>query len=88
MEGLPMFILRLATEVSFLHTGAVVTRLSKHKPLTRRVFACVAVQVNWDNEKECFRDFSRECSAFYSIRKQYVLEAEPGDEQVARRKSA
>lgn len=51
MEGLPMFILRLATEV------------------------------NWDNEKECFRDFSKECSMFYSIRKQYVLEAEPGDEQ-------
>ncbi|XP_038137362.1 DNA mismatch repair protein Mlh1 isoform X2 [Cyprinodon tularosa] len=53
MEGLPMFILRLATEV------------------------------NWDNEKECFRDFSKECSAFYSIRKQYVLEAEPGEEPEA-----
>ncbi|KAM9848189.1 DNA mismatch repair protein Mlh1 [Aulostomus maculatus] len=53
MEGLPMFILRLATEV------------------------------NWDNEKECFRDFSRECGMFYSIRKQYVLEAEPGDQQDA-----
>ncbi|XP_061766735.1 DNA mismatch repair protein Mlh1 isoform X2 [Nerophis ophidion] len=51
MEGLPMFILRLATEV------------------------------NWDNEKECFRDFSKECSKFYSIRKQYILEAEPGEEQ-------
>uniref|UniRef100_A0A4W5NQS1 DNA mismatch repair protein MLH1 n=1 Tax=Hucho hucho TaxID=62062 RepID=A0A4W5NQS1_9TELE len=47
MEGLPMFILRLATEV------------------------------NWDNEKDCFRDFSKECSQFYSIRKQYVLELEP-----------
>uniref|UniRef100_A0A7N8XZD3 DNA mismatch repair protein MLH1 n=1 Tax=Mastacembelus armatus TaxID=205130 RepID=A0A7N8XZD3_9TELE len=44
MEGLPMFILRLATEV------------------------------NWDSEKECFRDFSKECSMFYSIRKQYILE--------------
>uniref|UniRef100_A0A672GQI0 DNA mismatch repair protein MLH1 n=1 Tax=Salarias fasciatus TaxID=181472 RepID=A0A672GQI0_SALFA len=44
MEGLPMFILRLATEV------------------------------NWDNEKDCFRDFSRECSSFYSIRKQYILD--------------
>uniref|UniRef100_A0A3B4YQ56 MutL homolog 1, colon cancer, nonpolyposis type 2 (E. coli) n=1 Tax=Seriola lalandi dorsalis TaxID=1841481 RepID=A0A3B4YQ56_SERLL len=53
MEGLPMFILRLATEV------------------------------NWDNEKECFRDFSKECSMFYSIRKQYILEAEPGEEQVS-----
>ncbi|XP_061600594.1 DNA mismatch repair protein Mlh1 [Cololabis saira] len=53
MEGLPMFILRLATEV------------------------------NWDNEKDCFRDFSRECSAFYSIRKQLILEAEPGEEQGA-----
>ncbi|XP_054654212.1 DNA mismatch repair protein Mlh1 isoform X2 [Dunckerocampus dactyliophorus] len=51
MEGLPMFILRLATEV------------------------------NWDNEKECFRDFSKECSMFYSIRKRYILEAEPGEEQ-------
>lgn len=51
MEGLPMFILRLATEV------------------------------NWDNEKECFRDFSRECSQFYSIRKQYILEAVPGEPQ-------
>ncbi|XP_076831113.1 DNA mismatch repair protein Mlh1 isoform X2 [Brachyhypopomus gauderio] len=46
MEGLPLFILRLATEV------------------------------NWDNEKECFRDFSKECSQFYSIRKQYTLETE------------
>ncbi|XP_049592275.1 DNA mismatch repair protein Mlh1 isoform X2 [Syngnathus scovelli] len=53
MEGLPMFILRLATEV------------------------------NWDNEKECFRDFSKECSGFYSIRKQYILEAEPGEQQDA-----
>nr|XP_057914248.1 DNA mismatch repair protein Mlh1 [Doryrhamphus excisus] len=51
MEGLPMFILRLATEV------------------------------NWDDEKECFRDFSKECSMFYSIRKRYILEAEPGEEK-------
>lgn len=40
------------------------------------------MQVNWDDEKECFRDFSRECSMFYSIRKQYILEAEPGEDQV------
>ncbi|XP_034754113.1 DNA mismatch repair protein Mlh1 [Etheostoma cragini] len=53
MEGLPMFILRLATEV------------------------------NWDNEKECFRDFSKECSMFYSIRKRYILEPEAGEEQDA-----
>lgn len=33
--------------------------------------------MNWDQEKDCFRDFCRECSSFYSIRKQYVLEAEP-----------
>ncbi|XP_056148200.1 DNA mismatch repair protein Mlh1 [Lampris incognitus] len=51
MEGLPMFILRLATEV------------------------------NWDDEKECFRDFSKECSRFYSIRKPYISEAESGEEQ-------
>ncbi|XP_072268231.1 DNA mismatch repair protein Mlh1 [Pyxicephalus adspersus] len=44
LEGLPMFILRLATEV------------------------------NWDDEKECFKSFSKECSMFYSLRKQYVLE--------------
>ncbi|KAJ8334573.1 hypothetical protein SKAU_G00402120 [Synaphobranchus kaupii] len=48
MEGLPMFILRLATEV------------------------------NWDNEKDCFRDFSQECSTFYSIRKRYTVEEAPG----------
>uniref|UniRef100_H3AH00 DNA mismatch repair protein MLH1 n=1 Tax=Latimeria chalumnae TaxID=7897 RepID=H3AH00_LATCH len=44
LEGLPMFILRLATEV------------------------------NWDEEKACFETFSKECSTFYSIRKQYTLE--------------
>uniref|UniRef100_A0A8C6S7U9 MutL homolog 1, colon cancer, nonpolyposis type 2 (E. coli) n=1 Tax=Neogobius melanostomus TaxID=47308 RepID=A0A8C6S7U9_9GOBI len=55
MEGLPMFILRLATEV------------------------------NWDSEKECFRDFSKECSHFYSIRKQYILEPEPGEQQADKR---
>ncbi|XP_077125445.1 DNA mismatch repair protein Mlh1 isoform X3 [Ranitomeya variabilis] len=44
LEGLPMFILRLATEV------------------------------NWDDEKECFGSFSKECSMFYSIRKKYILE--------------
>ncbi|XP_036430930.1 DNA mismatch repair protein Mlh1 [Colossoma macropomum] len=49
MEGLPLFILRLATEV------------------------------NWDNERECFRDFSKECSQFYSIRKQYTVETEDAD---------
>ncbi|XP_030234725.1 DNA mismatch repair protein Mlh1 [Gadus morhua] len=50
MEGLPMFILRLATEV------------------------------NWDDEKECFGDFAKECSQFYAIRKQFILDAEPGEE--------
>ncbi|XP_073406006.1 DNA mismatch repair protein Mlh1 isoform X3 [Dendrobates tinctorius] len=44
LEGLPMFILRLATEV------------------------------NWDDEKECFESFSKECSMFYSMRKKYILE--------------
>uniref|UniRef100_A0A8C1ETK8 MutL homolog 1, colon cancer, nonpolyposis type 2 (E. coli) n=1 Tax=Cyprinus carpio carpio TaxID=630221 RepID=A0A8C1ETK8_CYPCA len=53
MEGLPMFILRLATEV------------------------------NWDREKECFHDFSIECSHFYSIRKQYILEPDAEEPQDA-----
>ncbi|XP_075068728.1 DNA mismatch repair protein Mlh1 [Mixophyes fleayi] len=42
LEGLPLFILRLATEV------------------------------NWDDEGECFQSFSKECSMFYSLRKQYI----------------
>uniref|UniRef100_A0A8B9KWC8 MutL homolog 1, colon cancer, nonpolyposis type 2 (E. coli) n=1 Tax=Astyanax mexicanus TaxID=7994 RepID=A0A8B9KWC8_ASTMX len=49
MEGLPLFILRLATEV------------------------------NWDSERECFRDYSKECSHFYSIRKQFTLEPDAAD---------
>ncbi|KAK7139821.1 hypothetical protein R3I94_012456 [Phoxinus phoxinus] len=53
MEGLPMFILRLATEV------------------------------NWDREKDCFRDFSIECSHFYSIRKRYTLEPDAEEPQDA-----
>lgn len=76
MEGLPLFILRLATEVRaalFLPGG-----------VSGKVSDGFRLQVNWDNEKECFRDFSKECSAFYSIRKQFVLEAEPGDEPVSR----
>uniref|UniRef100_A0A4W5N864 DNA mismatch repair protein Mlh1 C-terminal domain-containing protein n=1 Tax=Hucho hucho TaxID=62062 RepID=A0A4W5N864_9TELE len=36
----------------------------------------LATEVNWDNDKDCFRDFSKECILFYSIRKQYVLEVE------------
>ncbi|XP_051508036.1 DNA mismatch repair protein Mlh1 [Myxocyprinus asiaticus] len=51
MEGLPMFILRLATEV------------------------------NWDREKDCFHDFSVECSHFYSIRKRYTLEPDAEEPQ-------
>lgn len=47
LEGLPMFILRLATEV------------------------------NWDEEKECFDSLSKECSMFYSIRKEYTLYDSP-----------
>nr|XP_020659052.1 DNA mismatch repair protein Mlh1 [Pogona vitticeps] len=44
LEGVPMFVLRLATEV------------------------------NWDEEKECFKSLSKECAMFYSIRKQYIME--------------
>uniref|UniRef100_A0AAY4E1M2 DNA mismatch repair protein MLH1 n=1 Tax=Denticeps clupeoides TaxID=299321 RepID=A0AAY4E1M2_9TELE len=50
MEGLPLFILRLATEV------------------------------NWDSEKECFHDFSFECSKFFSVRKLYTLDTDLGAE--------
>ncbi|XP_069814578.1 DNA mismatch repair protein Mlh1 [Dendropsophus ebraccatus] len=50
LEGLPMFILRLATEV------------------------------NWDDEKECFESFSKECAMFFSIRKKYVLEESASSE--------
>ncbi|XP_077347872.1 DNA mismatch repair protein Mlh1 isoform X2 [Lithobates pipiens] len=55
LEGLPMFILRLATEI------------------------------NWDDEKECFESFSKECSMFFSLRKQYVLEesSSPEDKDLA-----
>uniref|UniRef100_A0AAY4DZM5 DNA mismatch repair protein Mlh1 C-terminal domain-containing protein n=1 Tax=Denticeps clupeoides TaxID=299321 RepID=A0AAY4DZM5_9TELE len=49
MEGLPLFILRLATEV------------------------------NWDSEKECFHDFSFECSKFFSVRKLYTLDTDLGE---------
>ncbi|XP_053324252.1 DNA mismatch repair protein Mlh1 [Spea bombifrons] len=53
LEGLPMFILRLATEV------------------------------NWDDEKECFESFSKECSLFYSLRKQFILEESACEEKSA-----
>lgn len=36
------------------------------------------IQVNWDSEKECFHGVSKECSYFYSIRKEYTLESEAG----------
>lgn len=84
-----MFILRLATEVSVAWRLVLPPRGTQRANREKPSFVCAsaAVQVNWDNEKECFRDFSRECSMFYSIRKQYVLEAEPGDEQVATRRA-
>lgn len=40
------------------------------------------MQVNWDQEKDCFRDFSIECSHFYSIRKRYTLEPDAEEPQV------
>ncbi|XP_061644881.1 DNA mismatch repair protein Mlh1 isoform X1 [Phyllopteryx taeniolatus] len=76
MEGLPMFILRLATEWRFI--GLVV---DAHVSTFRLLLG--VMQVNWDNEKECFREFSKECSMFYSIRKQYILEAESREGQDA-----
>lgn len=56
---------------------------SSRRSVSKRL-CWVALQVNWDNERECFRDFSKECSMFYSIRKQFILEAEPGEQQVRR----
>lgn len=53
MEGLPMFILRLATEV------------------------------NWESERECFHDFSVECSRFYSVRKEYIVDTDSSAEEQA-----
>lgn len=49
-----------------------------------KLVLCIVEQVNWDDERECFRDVSKECSHFYSIRKRYILEVEPGEEQVWR----
>ncbi len=40
------------------------------------------MQVSWDREKECFHDFSIECSHFYSIRKHYTLEPDAEEPQV------
>lgn len=82
MEGLPMFILRLATEVNILYF--IYDKILETQTAAKRRLLGAVVQVNWDNEKDCFRDLSRECSMFYSIRKQYILEAEPGEEQVGR----
>lgn len=36
----------------------------------------LSCQVNWENERECFRDFSRECAHFYSVRKEYTLDTD------------
>ena len=43
-----------------------------------------SLQVNRDDEKECFGDFAKECSQFYAIRKQFILDAEPGEEPQVR----
>lgn len=40
------------------------------------------MQVNWDNEKDCFHDLAIECSHFHSIRKQYTLESYTEEPQV------
>lgn len=74
-----MFILRLATEV---RSQLVSFDLWEHTLFTEQLFFGGIVQVNWDDEKECFRDVSKECSMFYSIRKRYILEAGPGERQV------
>lgn len=87
MEGLPMFILRLATEVTLppLPSRLYVKEFAETWFVSEGLFSpCAVEQVNWDNEKECFRDFSKECSHFYSIRKQYILEAEPREEHKVR----
>lgn len=65
----------------------LVSHLFRNTNCIWRLLIGGVAQVNWDNEKECFRDFSKECSAFYSIRKEYILEAGPGEERVWRIKT-
>ncbi|XP_041367878.1 DNA mismatch repair protein Mlh1-like [Gigantopelta aegis] len=47
LDGLPMYVLRLATEV------------------------------NWDDEKECFRSFAKETSEFFSVKKSLFASPSP-----------
>ena len=55
LDRLPVFVLRLATEV-----------WSKLKSLLRNR-EYILLQVDWDREEKCFESFSRECSRFYTI---------------------
>uniref|UniRef100_A0A8C2CWT9 DNA mismatch repair protein MLH1 n=1 Tax=Cyprinus carpio TaxID=7962 RepID=A0A8C2CWT9_CYPCA len=67
-EGLAQYI------VDFLKQKAV---------MLEEYFSLEIDEVNWDREKECFHDFSIECSHFYSIRKQYTLEPDAEEPQDA-----
>lgn len=80
LEGLPVFILRLATEASDQVTG--VPRCAGRgggargggPPGREALTWPLPAQVDWDEERECFESLSKECALFYSIRKQYVCE--------------
>ncbi len=41
-------------------------------------------QVDWDGEKECFQQFSHECSSFYSLQHDpFLLDSMEAEEQIA-----
>uniref|UniRef100_A0A8C2PN65 DNA mismatch repair protein MLH1 n=1 Tax=Cyprinus carpio TaxID=7962 RepID=A0A8C2PN65_CYPCA len=61
----------------------IVDFLKQKAEMLEEYFSLEIDGVNWDREKECFHDFSIECSHFYSIRKQYILEPDAEEPQDA-----